>query len=311
VQGLSATFDDYWNSEVAIPAQAIETISPSALSAYRAQLAQHRQALKEDGLSYVKRVASGEPLASLLSGALPLVWAKADIICDSPEKARIEKGEMVGQLMHRAVARSVEAVQSELLMVSPYLIPGDEGMRLFRELGERKAKMRILTNSLASTNVLTAHAGYTHYRIPLLEAGAELYEVRALLGSARGSGQPKSMTQFGTYSLHAKWFVFDRKKLFIGSMNFDQRSMHLNTEVGLLIDSPELARQAATRFEAIVQPANSYHVILARTADGGSRLVWRTEENGQRVDYDEEPAHDDWQKFRVRMLSLLPLDNEL
>lgn len=111
--------------------------------------------------------------------------------------------------------------------------------------------------------------------------GVELYEVRTPLGTAQGSGQSKAMTRFGTYALHAKLFVFDRKKLFIGSMNFDPRSMHLNTEIGLLIDSPELAQQTAARFAAIVQPANSYpRTCCSRMAPalhhGCAGALWRT-----------------------------------
>jgi putative cardiolipin synthase len=149
------------------------------------------------------------------------------------------------------------------------------------------------------------------YRPPLLERGVEVHEVRSLLGNARGSGQTASMSRFGTYSLHAKLFVLDRKRLFVGSMNFDQRSMHLNTEIGLIIDSTELAQQAATRFEAMTSPPNSYELVL-RAGDGvGSRLAWRTEEGGKAVEYDKEPARSTSQRFRLNLLSLLPLDDEL
>jgi putative cardiolipin synthase len=95
-------------------------------------------------------------------------------------------------------------------------------------------------------------------------------------------------------------------------MNFDQRSMRLNTEVGLIIDSPELARQTATRFESMVQPANSYAVALRSENNGGPpHLVWRTREGAQPVEYDKEPARNDEQRTDARMLSLLPLDKEL
>jgi putative cardiolipin synthase len=120
------------------------------------------------------------------------------------------------------------------------------------------------------------------------------------------------MTQYGNYALHAKLFVFDRQRVFIGSMNFDQRSMRLNTEVGLIIDSPELARQTAARFESMSQPANSYALALrAERAGGAPRLLWRTREGGQAVEYDTEPARDESQRTNARLLSLLPLDKEL
>ena len=128
---------------------------------------------------------------------------------------------MVGKLMHRSVAEAAAAVQSELLMVTPYFIPGDAGMQMFEDLRKRGVRVRVLTNSLESTPELVAHSGYMHYRLPLLEDGVELYEVRALLGNARGSGQTLAATRSGNYALHAKLFVFDRQKLYIGSMNFD------------------------------------------------------------------------------------------
>jgi putative cardiolipin synthase len=120
------------------------------------------------------------------------------------------------------------------------------------------------------------------------------------------------MSRYGNYSLHAKLFIFDRRSLFIGSMNFDQRSAHLNTEIGLIIDSPELARQLVARFEAMTSPPNSYALSrLPRDAARPPHLVWRTEENGQAVEYDTEPARSQGQALTVELLSLLPLDDEL
>ncbi len=106
--------------------------------------------------------------------------------------------------------------------------------------------------------------------------------------------------------------MFDRQRVFVGSMNLDQRSLYLNTEIGLIIDSPELARQIALRFENIAQPANSYVLLLSKADGFGQRhLVWRTLENGVPVDFDEEPAVTLWQRVQVDMLSLLPLDELL
>jgi putative cardiolipin synthase len=313
---LSATFDEYWNNRLAIPAQALYTgkSSQADLHEKRADLKQETRQAKADGTDYVKRVASGEPFNGILSGRLPLVWAHAEVVYDSPDKKKVDKGEMVGRLMHRAVAEATLATQSELLMITPYLIPGDEGMQMFNALRQREVRVRVLTSSLESATVTLAQAGYMHYRVPLLEMGVELYEIRSLLGNARGSGQTAAISRFGNYSLHAKLFVFDRRRLFVGSMNFDQRSMHLNTEVGLIIDSPELARQVAARFEAMVQPVNAYRLELRSrpgVEDRPTSLLWRTVEDGQPVVYEREPARNDWQRFKVNFLSLLPVDSEL
>lgn len=313
-QQLSATFDEYWNNALSIPAEALAggKSSRTALRVHREVLQDQGRQLKADDVDYVKRVASGEPFNGVVSGRLPLVWANAQVICDSPEKKKVINGAMLGQLMQRAVADATLAVQSELLMITPYLVPGKEGMQLFKDLRQRGVTVRILTNSLESAETLVAQSGYMPYRVPLLENGVELYEIRSLLGNARGSGQTAAMSRHGNYSLHAKLFVFDRQRLFIGSMNFDQRSMHLNTEVGLIIDSPILAQQVAARFDAMVQPVNSYRVAL-RPSEAGRKpsLVWRTQEGADAVEYTTEPARGEWQRFKVKVMSLLPLDGEL
>ena len=311
---LSATFDEYWNSTLSIPAEALlgQKSSHAALDKLREALLAHNQQLKTDGVGYVKRVATGQPFDEIISGRLPLIWAHAQVICDSPDKKEVESGAMVGRLMQRSVANAAMAVHSELLMVTPYLIPGNEGMQLFKALRQRNVRVGILTNSLESSTILLAQSGYMHYRVPLLENGVELFEIRSLLGNVKGSGQTVAISRYGNYSLHAKLFVFDRQRVFIGSMNFDQRSMRINTEIGLIIDSPALAQQLVARFVAMVQPVNSYRLALhPNGVDETPSLVWDTQEGAKAVEYDTEPARSDWQRIKVNALSLLPLDDEL
>jgi putative cardiolipin synthase len=314
VKQLSKTFDEFWNCAIAIPVEGLANgkQTGAALEAYRKTLNEHRHQVKTDETDYASRVATGEPLAGMIAGRLPLVWANAQLVYDSPDKKRVANGEMLGKLMHHSVAGAAAAAQSELLMVTPYFIPGDPGMRMFEDLRKRGVRVRVLTNSLESTPEILAHSGYMHYRLPLLEDGVELYEVRALLGNAQGSGETLAATRSGNYALHAKLFVFDRQRLYIGSMNFDPRSRSLNTEIGLIIDSRELAQQTAARFESIVAPENSYGLVLqAHGMGGSSHLLWRTQENRVAVEYDREPARSEWQRMKVNFLSLVPLDNEL
>jgi putative cardiolipin synthase len=313
VKQLSATFDEFWNCALAIPTAALANGTPAHfdLDAYRKALDEHRRQVKRDGTDYASRVETGEPLAGIIAGTRPLVWAPVQLVYDSPDKKKVQRGEMVGELMHKQVADAMAAVQTELLIVTPYLIPGKDGTRILSDLRKRGVQVRILTNSLESTPELMAHAGYMHYRVPLLEEGVELYEVRALLGDARGSGESPATARSTSYSLHAKLFVFDRQRLYIGSMNFDERSHRLNTEIGLLIDSPELAQETATRFAAIVGPANSYRVALADANSGSPKVIWHTEERGAAIEYHTEPARSEGDRMKVHLLSLLPLDGEL
>ena len=314
---LSATFDEFWNSPFAIPAAALDRHqrSAKALKERRDRAAQRSeqqlQTLNSDGIDYAARVATGEPYAGVLSGRLPLVWAQAEVVSDSPDKKNIESGDRRGRLMARSVLKAAGAAQCEVLIVTPYLVPAADEFALLQELRKRQVQVRILTNSLESTPDPVAQAGYVQYRIPLLEDGVELHESRALLGNTRGSGQTVVVSSYGNYGLHAKLFVFDRQRLFIGSMNFDQRSKHLNTEIGLIIDSPELAQQTARRFESMVQPADAYALAWRARGTGGSQLVWDSQENGNAVEYTREPARSEWQRLEQKLLSWLPIAGEL
>lgn len=309
---LSAVFDEFWNSPLSIPATALAGRAPSAasLERLRQDLALDETALKDGGLDYAVRISSGEPFNSLLAGRLALVWAHALLVADSPDKKSVENGEMVGRLMRRKVAEAMKAVQGELIMITPYFVPGRGGMELLQGLRQRNVRVRVLTNSLESSTELLAQSAYMEYREALLACGVELFEIRALLGNVRGSGETVAISHAGNYSLHAKLFVFDRRRIFIGSMNFDQRSLHLNTEIGLLIDSPALADQLAARFDAMTRPVNAY-AVLAPSTTGRAGLVWRTEEDGKTLEYVQEPARSIWQRIAARILGWLPLDREL
>jgi putative cardiolipin synthase len=313
VPKLSATFDDYWNSSVAIPVQALPGSRPSQtkLARQRRKLDEHLRKARQSGADFMKRAEQGDPLAGILTGRSPVVWATAQIVCDPPDKKDVVNGAAKGRLMYGPIAEVTNSVSSEFIMVTPYLVPAPDEMRLLHDVRQHNARVRILTNSLNSTNELAAHAGYRHYRPQLLKEGVELYELRAMLGNNRGSGQSAKMTRQGNYGLHAKLLVFDRKRLFAGSMNFDQRSRHLNTETGLIINSPELAGQAAARFEAMTQLSNSYALSLQSPEAAKQPLIWRTQENGKTVEYHKEPSRSLWRRIAVALLSWLPLDKEL
>ena len=309
VAELSRTFDTFWNSPMAIPIEALAGGKPSVgdMEAYRGVLAAHRAKLTQAETPYLRTLAAGQPLASLLAGKTALAWAKAEVIFDSPEKAKVEGGEQGGRLLRKRLGDVAKEVQFELIIVSPYLVPGAAGMKFFEGLRERFVSVRILTNSLAATDVPIVHSGYQAFREPLLGSGVDLYEVRPVLGRPELRGRNRLSRSGGQYALHAKAFVFDRERLFIGSMNLDQRSLRLNTEIGLIIDSPELARQVAQRVGDIAQPANSY-VLALHEPEGRREILWRTLENGKAVDFHREPAASFWKRLQVRLLALLPLD---
>jgi putative cardiolipin synthase len=303
---LQKSFDEFWNSRLAIPSQALHEPTNASAKSSRPRLS--ASAAAAAGFHLQEKLAGGEPLKSVLSGAIPLVWAQSRVVYDSPDKKDVKEGLRTGRLMYGPVAEAAAGAQREMLMVTPYLVPARSEMQLLHEQRARGARVAILTNSLESAPELSAHAGYTHYRPKLLDQGVELYEVRSHLESTRGSGQSKQISAAGNFALHAKLIVFDRQHLYIGSMNFDQRSHALNTELGLIIDSPELAQQTVDRFTALTRPESAYSV---RFSNPGKHLLWHYREQGREVDQTTEPARGPWQRFKVRLISLLPIDPEL
>ena len=315
VPRLSSTFDDYWNSALAIPAQALSEgePAPARLARRRASLDAHWRSAEESGAEYLKRADGGEPLSAFLSGQPPLVWSRSTVVCDSPDKKQVVTEGKRGRLLYPPIADALTHVKFEFLLVTPYLVPTRGELQLLRAMRARHVRVRILTNSLNSTNQLSAHAGYMHYRRQLLEEGIELYEVRSMLGaSSRGTGQSRALSRFGKYALHGKLLVFDRSSMYAGSMNFDSRSRLLNTEIGVIVDSPELTAQTAARFEAMSQPESAYAVSLRQgVSDRRAVMVWRTLENGRQVEYTREPSNSFRRRLEARLLFLLPIEREL
>ena len=323
---LAVEFADYWNSPNTVDAIRLQRhhSDAAALARYRDELsapaARRDTHVKIDTYAgqFDQRLREGEPLRSIASDASSLTWASAEVLYDSPEKRQIRKGEGFGRLMYQPIEARIAATQSELLMITPYFVPMPSEVRLLAAETQKNVHVRILTNSLAAAPDILAQAGYMRYRPTLLADGVKLYEIRADLGSTRGSGESKRLTRYGTYALHAKLFVFDRTAVFVGSMNLDQRSVRLNTEMGLIIQSDHLADTLAARFNALTTPRNAYEVGFLDAGTGASdpapdnrQLVWRTQENGRMLELRKEPARNGLRRFEARLLSLLPLDGEL
>jgi putative cardiolipin synthase len=307
VRQLSHSFDTYWNDRLSVPVESLPLGKPPAveLENSRKALAEHKQKMASS--EYVRSLTQRDLLADMMSGKEPLVWAKAVLAYDTPDKEKVTSGEQPGRLMWKRVEQAVDGANSELIIVSPYLVPGKSEMELLGKLRKQGVRVRVLTNSLASTDVPLVHAGYLRYRIPLLQGGTELYEVKPWPGEPNTSRGLIKSGSSGAFALHAKVFVIDRQRVFVGSMNFDQRSLNINTEIGLIIESPQIAREIATRFDAIVVPANSYQLVL-ESGDGGRPVVrWASEESGKSVRFITEPGVDVAKRTWVEALSLMPI----
>ncbi len=315
VQQLSQVYDKFWNSELSIPATSIDRKDTTPASLARFRESSGASVAFPANSSSAQRSMAWEPLAGVRTGRTPLMWSAGQLAYDSPEKMRVTKKEVHGRLIYDAIAARSRAVSQELVMITPYFVPSPAEIDLLAGERERHAQVRALTNSLNSAPEIAAHSGYMHARPELLRLGVDLYEIRAQLGNSRGSGQNEEISRYGHYALHAKLYVFDRRSAFVGSLNFDQRSKRINTEIGLIIDNPEVSAQILHRFDELTTLDNSYHVVLRPPQNDppgdAQKIIWETRENGAVIDYDHEPSRNAWRTLKAHVLALFPLDSEL
>jgi cardiolipin synthase C len=309
---LSTEFDEFWNHPLSIPIEGLEPkhASQEALKAFESAAPAARAQSSFDN-DLAQRLASGEPLAGVLEGRTHLSAATAEVIYDSPDKGGVLAGAAPQKLIYTDVEARGAGVTTELLMITPYFVPSKKQLGLLKSLRERGIQVRTLTNSLEAAPDVAAHAGYVRVRPTLVDAGIDLFEIRAHVEGQQGTGQPRKLSRHGNFALHAKLYVFDRRSLFVGSMNFDQRSENLNTEIGLLIDSQELAVNAAKRFDSLTQLNNAYAIELQSVPGKAAHLVWKTESHGVQTTQPIEPARSSWQRLKLRLLTWLPIDKEL
>jgi putative cardiolipin synthase len=339
---VSTVFDDYWNCVLAVPVSALVPRRPGAddLRARRRELDTQGEDLKKS--TYWLKVQASDLPKQIDAGQVPLVWGQAEVLADHTLKCIDPPGSRQAIEMTQKLKGILGEAQSELLMVTPYFVPGQAGMRLFRQMRGRNLTIKIITNSFLSSDAPLAQIGYMRYRPDLLRMGVELYEIKPTLvqlqhdqerrqfggdfrrlcssfiqgggslvrhGASRlmigGSSPPYSGSSRG--ALHAKTFVLDRHTVFVGSFNFDPRSMRLDTQNGIVISSPELADQAAWLFVKGVSPARTYRVTLL----GSDDLVWITEDDGQEVRYYREPLARFWPRLSLRCLFWLTPESML
>jgi putative cardiolipin synthase len=248
----------------------------------------YARALRETGLG-----------PALRSGQLPLTPAAAQAVYDKPQKISGQGSDESPGAIHSRLRSLIEAARHEVILISPYFIPSEQGLGVFSALARRGVRVRILTNSLASTDdVPLAHSGYARWRARLLAAGLELYEMRPERPEDIRRRSPGASS--GAY-LHTKAVVIDRQNVLLGSMNLDPRSRALDTEVALFADGPELGTRLGALFDDAVRPARAWRVALAKTGSGEPELVWISEEDGKEVRYDREPAGF-WRRLFSRLL---------
>jgi len=302
VPQVSAQFDLYWNSASAYPAAQFLAAPPAdAVDLLQAAFARARA--DPVSVEYLKAVAESPILVDLLDRRLELDWTTARLLYDDPAKT-LDRSARTDVLLFPALMESLGRPVKSFDIVSPYFVPGEEGATLLADLARRGVQVRVLTNSLASSDERVVHAGYMKRRADLLRAGVRLFELKPTANEQ--SLQVRGRFGAGKVAgLHAKTYAVDGERIFVGSFNFDQRSARLNTELGVVLDSPRGAADLAQLFDDDV-PQLAYEVLLTPQGEG---LVWveRSAPGGEKH-YDVDPQTDWRLRFTVGFLAGLPIE---
>lgn len=307
VRDMAASFDRYWNDELAYPMQSL--VSAEDLERLRsprdrepdaragllpvAAASQPARAASQTVLPHVQphEAAQARPAAFDLR-SLRFAWAPSVLLQDKPDKVGPGDDEVnAGDTVVDGLLNLMDGAKQDVLIVSPYFVPGPAMMERFRRLKERGVRVRVLTNSLASNDAPAAHAGYVRYRKGLIAAGVELHEMRAAaggtsqranagLGSEGGGG---SKGESSRTSLHSKAVIVDGRLAVIGSMNLDLRSQVKNSEVALVIRNAAFAKLCADRIEQTIR-TGSYRVVAR-----GDGLLWQAPPGAGFADATDEP----------------------
>ena len=299
VDDVSTDFDRYWSSDSSYPVDLIlPKADAAALQEVRAAAAQ--MAESEASADYLRAIRDSPFATGLLQGSLEFEWADTTMVSDDPAKGLglADPDSLVTRQLSELLGRPTENLE----LVSSYFVPTAAGVDAFTKMAEDGVKLRILTNSLDATDVAAVHAGYAKRRKDLLAAGIALYEMRRMSTVSRRNASAGPFGSSGS-SLHAKTFAVDGKRVFVGSFNFDPRSVHLNTELGFVIESPTTARQIEQFFDERVSES-SYEVRLSEPGD----LYWLERRDGKEVRHDSEPETGLFKRGYVLFLSILPIE---
>lgn len=307
VEDVSREFDAYWNSPYAVPVSRFETREPKPEELEQLRRAS-REFTKEAGETpYIAALRDPRRRGELLAAAPPLIEVHdIRVLADDPSKIGSDEVGLAASKVLQGLAEVIQQSGRQVLIVSPYFVPGKQGAEDLERGARRGIDVEVLTNSLAATDVAAVHVGYARYRKELLKSGVQIYEMKRITADSQ---EAKHLSLLGSTSatLHTKALVVDDRWSFVGSMNLDPRSANLNTEMGVLVDSPELARQLSEQFRENTASELSYHVVF----DPERGLVWHDQVNGQDRELEHEPDTSIGRRMTVTLLRLLPMESQL
>ena len=306
---VSASFDQYWNHQLNYPISLLVDKQPTEEDYLAGRARMDKYIAEQSDSAYVISLRNSDLAKDRLNKAIVYNWADSKVYADSPDKLLQQTGNRAYQMWADLKPR-MAAAEKELIIISPYFVPGDGGVDFLIGLKEKGVRIRILTNSLASTDVSIVHAGYARYRKPLLRAGIELYELNKK--TAKSSRQAYRQGKIGVSetSLHAKTFIVDRKTVFIGSLNLDARSVVQNTEIGVVIDSKDIAEIMSEGLDENFQRV-AFRLGLDVDDSGTEHTTWTGLIDGEQTKLTREPYTGFWKRFGTSFMRLMPIESQI
>ena len=296
VRDISDSFDTYWNNELAVPMEALSDKHDQKLIELEEESV--RQLMEKAGDSIYADAINSSLIRQFSADELDPYMAKARMIVDDPSKLRAEIS-VEHQIVATEIAEVLNEAKQEIIIFTPYFIPGKSGIEFIKRLRDKGVKIVVLTNSLASNNHTVVHSAYSSYRKDLLKAGVELWEARA--NASVITVESDSTTLKAPLTLHTKGILIDRRQVFVGSLNLDPRSIDINTEMGLLIESEPLVSGMTDRVQAHI-PRIAYRLQL----DDRGNISWHTNIDGRDVVETREPLTSVWRRFNAWILKIVP-----
>lgn len=307
---ISSSFDDYWNDEYAYPVRGLVDAQRHQLrfESLNQQLNEFYQEFSVQ--NYLDLTNRSQDFDRWLHYDIRFAWVDAKVVRDPPAKIRNQA--TPEQHLNHQLLESVAAPKRHLDIVSAYFVPEQQGAERLAKIANSGVKVRVLTNSYVANDVPIVHAFYSQYRKELLENDIKLYEFlatpeQAYLNSSTWSFARKtnvSPRALSRSSLHTKLMAVDHEQVFIGSFNFDPRSAYLNTEIGVLLNSPTLATSIHDAMDKDL-PKYAYELVL----EADRKIRWKFERrNGETEIYKKEPDIKWWEKVGLRLIQWLPIE---
>ena len=305
VADIDNSFASYWSAPISFDIQTLATLDKGETTDFLEGLDKLRADEKNNSKSsldvYKTAIEDSSIDSDLINKRVPFRWTDMQFLSD--DVGKLTKTVPADTNLVHQLRTLLGSPTKRLTIISSYFVPTKDGVNTLVELAEAGIDIKILTNSFDATDVTAVHSGYSQWRPSLLRAGVKIYELKSTASEEKRENKLWKARSQSSTSLHAKTFAVDDYQVFIGSYNVDPRSANINTEMGVIINDEELAKQlhSALSDELLGQ---AYEVKLL---ENGS-LQWHTVEAGEKVVYDSEPRVDISDHVWLSIMSWLPID---